>query len=92
MSDFVKRIDDLLNSQNKKRTNLYEAVPEINAHSLYDWTRRNCVPSADIALKIAQYLNTTVEYLITGTESNVLAKENTALKETLAKINELSKI
>lgn len=66
MSDFVERIDNLLTVQNKKRSNLYEAVKEINSHSLYDWKRRNAVPAADIAVKIAQYLNTTVEYLITG--------------------------
>lgn len=66
MSEFVDRIDSLLASQNKKRADLYDNIKEINSHSIYDWTRRNTVPSADIACKIAKYLNTTVEYLVTG--------------------------
>lgn len=71
MSDFVDRIDNLLAQQKKKRNNLYEVVKEINSHSMYDWARRNTVPSADIAVKIAEFLNTSVEYLITGNETNV---------------------
>ena len=91
-TDFCNRIDSLLAEQNKKRNDMYIAIPEMTSHSMYDWTRRNTIPSADVALKIAQYLNTTVEYLLTGSESNILAEENATLKETLAKINELSKI
>lgn len=84
MSDFVDRIDFLLSKQNKKRNSLYESVPGINAHSLYDWNRRNCVPAADTALKIAQYLNTTVEYLLTGTET--ISQKNEKAEKTIEEI------
>lgn len=39
-----------------------------------DWTRRNTVPAADIAVKIADCLGTSVEYLVTGKEK-VIYKE-----------------
>ena len=71
MSDFVDRIDNLLVRQKKKRSDLYEMVKEINSHSMYDWTRRNTVPAADIAVKIADCLGTSVEYLVTGKEKDI---------------------
>lgn len=75
MNDFVERIDTLLAHQKKKRSSLYEAVPEINSHSIYDWTRRNTVPAADVAVKIAEFLNTSVEFLVTGEEKNIYKKK-----------------
>ena len=36
----------------------------------------NSIPNADVAVRIAQVLETSVEYLITGKESHVLPKEN----------------
>ena len=89
MSDFVTRIDNLLTDQNKKRSDLYEYVKEINSHSMYDWLRRNTVPSANIAVKIAQFLGTSVEYLVTGKDTNPLADENSRLKNKIQKAREI---
>lgn len=84
MNDFVERIDTLLAQQNKKRSNLYEAVTEINSHSIYDWTRRNTVPAADVAVKIAEFLNTSVEFLVTGKEKNIYKEKYDNLKDSIS--------
>ena len=89
-ADFCIRIDELLTARNKKRSDLYAAIPDISAHSIYDWTRRNTIPSADIALKIAQFLNTSVEYLLTGIDTNPLSAENAELKKRLNEIYKLT--
>ena len=89
MNEFVDRIDNLLNQKNLKRNNLYEAIKEINAHSFYDWKRRGCVPSADIAYKIASYLGTSVEYLITGNEELPCEKKNKLLEKKLEDIKKI---
>ncbi len=34
------------------------------------WRRRKILPRADIAVKIAQFLNVSVEYLVTGEDTN----------------------
>ena len=86
MSDFVTRIDNLLTEQNKKRSDLYEYVKEINSHSMYDWLRRNTVPSANIAVKIAQFLGTSVEYLVTGEEKDIYKKKYDILIGNMTKV------
>lgn len=86
MSDFVTRIDNLLTDQNKKRSDLYEYVKEINSHSMYDWLRRNTVPSANIAVKIAQFLGTSVEYLVTGEEKDIYKKKYDTLIGNMTKV------
>ena len=69
MSDFVDRIDSLLSQHNKNRNDIYNDLG-IAKNIIGQWKQRGTIPSADTALKIAQYLNTSVEYLLTGTESN----------------------
>ncbi len=39
---------------------------------IYAWKMRNSVPRADIAVQVAKELNTTVEYLIDGTETEII--------------------
>ena len=43
---------------------------------IYAWKMRDSIPRADIAVKVAEELNTTVEYLVTGTGNNQIAKSN----------------
>ena len=88
---FVKRINELLEEKNISKKDFYSELNIAN-NSITAWGKKNQSPSADMAFKIAQYLNTTVEYLLTGSESNILAQENATLKDRLAKINELSKL
>ena len=87
MSDFVNRIDSLLDKKGIKRSDLYNSIESINSHSFYDWTRRNSIPSADIACKIADFLGTTVEYLVTG-QDNAPKADTSRLLELLESATE----
>ncbi len=84
MSIFTERIDNLLKEKKKTKKELFNHIG-ISSQSFYDWKNRNTIPAADIAVKIAQYLNTTVEYLITGNKSNPLIDENKELKNKIDK-------
>lgn len=87
-TDLCNRIDSLLAKHNKKRGDLYVAIPEVTSHSMYDWIRRNTIPAADIVYKIAQYLNTTMEWLLTGKESNEYKIRCDELIESMQNIQE----
>ena len=63
----VERIDNLLHSISQTRVNLCDSLG-IKKQSLTDWKNRGTIPAADVALKIADYLNVSLEYLLYGTE------------------------
>lgn len=85
---FVDRIDDLLKNQKKNRSNLYNDL-NIPKNLIGQWKQRGTIPSADIACKIAKYLNTTVEYLVTGNDTSPLESE---IKNLQLKIDQIAKI
>lgn len=80
MTDFVKRIDSILEKKNLKRAALCSDL-ELSSTSITDWSRRNTIPAGDICIKIADYLNVSVEWLITGKESGLSAEERSILKQ-----------
>lgn len=65
--DFVDRIDEKLKEKNLKRQAMYDDL-QLNHSAITAWKKRNTIPAADICLKIANYLNVSVEWLITGKE------------------------
>ncbi len=85
MTEFVNRIDEILEKKRLKRAALCEDL-KLSATAITDWARRGTIPAADIALKIAKYLNVSLEWLITGTEPEGLTQEE---REILEKWNSL---
>lgn len=79
MTDFVKRIDDVLKSKNLKRAALCSDL-ELSPTSVTDWGRRGTIPSGDICVKIADYLGVSVEWLITGNKKEMTEEERKLLK------------
>lgn len=75
----VDRIDSILKAKNIKRAYLAEKVG-ISQQSFTDWKRRNTVPTADVAYKIAQYFGVSMEWLLTGTERNAPEIPNDVLE------------
>jgi len=67
--EFVDRIDNILQKKNISRVKMNEDIG-LQKNLIAQWKQRGTIPSADTALKIAQYLNTTVEYLLTGKETD----------------------
>ena len=72
--NFSDNLENLIKERKVSKKELAETVG-ITTQAFYDWKKRNSFPSADIAYKIAAYLNTTVEFLVTGKETDVY-KEN----------------
>lgn len=83
--DFVERIDEKLKAKNLKRIALCEYL-ELTHSALTDWKKRGTIPAADICLKIAEYLGTTVEYLVTGKEKESGSAALTAEEEEVLNV------
>lgn len=83
--DFWKRVNLLIKSNGTKQQVVAESC-NIPYQTLRGWVTRHCYPDALQTYKIAKALNTSVEYLITGKESDSdkdLLKE---LKQNLIKL------
>jgi transcriptional regulator with XRE-family HTH domain len=65
MNTFIDRLDGILKAQGKNRNDLYDNL-HIAKNMIGNWKQRGTIPSADIVCKIAKYLDTTAEYLVTG--------------------------
>lgn len=74
MTDFVKRIDEVLLERNLKRAALCNDL-NLSATAITDWARRGTVPAGDICLRIADYLGVSAEWLISGKESELTPEE-----------------
>jgi transcriptional regulator with XRE-family HTH domain len=51
---------------------------------------QGCIPSAEVAVRIAKVLNTTVEYLVTGEESSSQNSDNHKIGCIVSKIKHFS--
>lgn len=65
---FVERIDDKLKDLRIGRKDLCEAVG-ITTQSITDWSKKGTKPSVETILKIARFLDTSVEYIMSGESS-----------------------
>ena len=65
--DIIERIFDLLQKQGKTQSEFARFL-DVRVATISEWKRRRCVPSVSIVAKIAEYLNTSVDYLVTGKE------------------------
>lgn len=90
MKTFIDRIEEVLEKKEISKTELSEAL-NIRRPTLSEWKKNGAIPSADIALKIAKYLNVSVEWLITGEEinDNTISIGKQTIKEILQKVQEL---
>lgn len=64
----VEKIENLLKEKKISRNKLSKDIGISNA-TFYNWQKRGSVPKGDILQKIAQYLDTTTDYLL-GDEDN----------------------
>ena len=78
MTDFVLRIDSVLKKLNLKRASLCSDLG-LSSTAITDWARRGTVPAGDICLKIADFLNVSVIWLITGKEEGMSHEEKKLL-------------
>lgn len=67
--NFWQRVDFLLENKNLSRKEL-AAYAKFDVSNIGKGIREGNIPAADTAVRIAKYLNTTVEYLVTGSYSD----------------------
>lgn len=88
--NYYTRLKDLLKNNDKTALEMTEAInlPFTQYRSLVRYD--NC-PRADIAVDIAKYLNTTVEFMVTGKRvTDTGAKISSEESDLLSKFNRLS--
>lgn len=83
MNIFLERLKDELCYQGLTQKELAEKTG-ISVNTIRGWFSKDLVPDVFNAVKIAQALNVSVEYLATGIDNNQAAKELTELKAKLA--------
>ena len=79
---FVKHIDERLLELGLKRSELLRSC-NLPKNSISNWLERGNVPAGDVCLRIADFLNVTVEWLITGQSMNAEEKELISLYRDL---------
>ena len=65
MLDFWLRVREKLDYQGNTQRDLAELIDE-SYNTLQSWINRNRLPNAEQAVRIANVLNTSVEFLVTG--------------------------
>lgn len=78
--DFWERIDYLIAERGTTRKAVAEKIG-INAGNLAAWKTRHNFPSAAISVKLAEALDTTVEYLVTGQAPRMLTSADNVFLE-----------
>jgi transcriptional regulator with XRE-family HTH domain len=68
MTDFSRRILEELDYLNTTRAELARYLGTRQS-TVESWLKRDSIPAADTALKIARFLNVPLEYLIDGTRA-----------------------
>ena len=69
MLDFWLRVKDKLDFQDSTQRNLAQNINE-SYNTLQSWINRDRLPNAEQAVRIAEALNTSVEFLVTGKSNN----------------------
>ena len=65
MNDFLKRVLKELDFLNVSKADIARFL-NVRKSTVYSWFERDTIPAADTALRIADFLNVSLEYLVTG--------------------------
>ena len=79
---FVDRLERLLKENHLSQSALADMV-QIRRPTISDWKKNGSFPTADVAVRIAKALHTTVEYLVTGEQNDSEARLNELKKKVL---------
>ena len=87
MLDFWQRTKSLIKARNTKQQAIAEQTG-ISILTLRGWITHDRLPDVVSAYKIAQALGTTVEYLVTGKESDFYKEKYELLRSNLKQLLE----
>lgn len=82
---FIIRLEQLLKDNCITQKTLAENIG-IRVPTISDWKKNGTFPPVDIALKIAQALNVSVEYLVLGKEENIYKTKYDTLVKNLTNL------
>lgn len=85
IDDILSRIFSILDERKTTKKHFCECC-RINYQSLHDWKIRRTIPSAEVLLRISEYLGVTMEYLLTG--RNILTDDVAAACSLLMGIDQ----
>lgn len=81
MLGFYERIEELLKQKNSSQKDLSVYLELSTPQIFANWKQRGSIPPADTAVKIADFLDTSVEFLITGREKDIYKQKYDELRE-----------
>ena len=64
---FFERLEQLLNSRNIKKIDFTEAIG-VRQAAIFEWKNKGNFPNTETIIKIAQYFNVSLDYLLVGDE------------------------
>lgn len=83
MTEFAKRVQDELDYQGKRKSDISHTL-NIADSTVRSWWDKSSIPAADVALKVAEFLGVPLEYLLTGER-----KESAVNKDDYIDISQL---
>ena len=76
----VDRINDICRKKGIKKKDVSEAL-KLPDNCFSNWSARGTIPAGDICLKIAEYLNVSIKWLICGKEGGLNNEERWLLSQ-----------
>lgn len=89
MLNFWIRVRDRLDYLGFSQKELAKQIQE-SYNTLQSWTSKNRLPNAETAVRIAQALHVSVEYLVTGTDPSFSPAVKNSVVPLIKKLNSLS--
>ena len=77
---FMDRVEVILKQKKLTQKELAEDL-SLRRPTLSEWKRNGAVPAADVCIRIADYLNVSVEWLVTGKEKGLSSEERNLLRQ-----------
>lgn len=77
---FIDRVESILKAKKLTQKELADKL-KLRRPTLSDWKKNGAIPAGDICLKIAQYLDVSVEWLITGKETGYTNEERNIIAQ-----------
>lgn len=87
MNAIIDRIDLILKSRKEKRSDLCRGLG-LAETTISTWSSRGTIPAADILNDIAIYLDTSIEYLLTGTDKSGFSQKEISLIKSYRTLSE----
>lgn len=80
METFIERLENILKQNKITQTEIAEAI-NLRRPTISEWKKNGNVPAGDICCKIADFLNVSVEWLITGKDKSLSVHDRELLKK-----------